>query len=130
MVSLDINLSGTLNSSIITAEENTSVETSPNESNMDAVEQNKSETESNAYEESEPEDEADEANADKKLKNATYGHSFEIDISSVFPGKRRLKHVILDVKKLMKNASYIALLPDLSITNSKVLMKKKILTIT
>ena len=99
MVSLDINLSGTLNSSIVTAEENTSVETSPNESNMDAVEQNKSETESNAYEESEPEDETDEANADKKLKNATYGHSFEIDISSIFPRKRRLKHVILDVKK-------------------------------
>ena len=98
MVSLDINLSGTLNSSITTVEENESSETNANESNMDNVEQNESEAESddaNAYEEAEE----DEANADENLKNATYGHNFEIDISNIYPRKYRHKDVLLDVKR-------------------------------
>ena len=98
MVSLDINLSGTLNSSITTVEENESSETNANESNMDNVKQNESEAESddaNAYEEAEE----DEANADENLKNATYGHNFEIDISNIYPRKYRHKDVLLDVKR-------------------------------
>ena len=87
MVSLDINLSGTLNSTITTVEENNSG--FANESNMEAVEQNESETEAddaNAYEESEAE--ADRANADEISKNATFGHNFEIDISRIYPRKQ------------------------------------------
>ena len=98
MVSLDINLSGTFNSSISTAEENESSQTNANESNMDNVGQNESEDESDdasAYEE----DDADEANADENLKNATYGHNFEIDISNIYPRKYRHKDVLLDIKR-------------------------------
>ena len=52
MVSLDINLSGTLNSDVTTLEQINSDGTNANELNMDTVEQNDSETEAddeNAY---------------------------------------------------------------------------------
>ena len=95
MVSLDINLSGTLNSDVTSIEQINSDGTNANELNMDTVEQNDSENEvddENSYEES-------GANEDEISKNATFGHNFEIDISRIYPRKHRKGEVILDIKE-------------------------------
>ena len=99
MVSLDINLSGTLNSKITTAEENVPIETNANESNIDSGIVHSAPDDENDYEETESESEADEVNADENLEKATYGHNFEIDFSNIYPRKKRYKDVLLDIKR-------------------------------
>ena len=103
MVSLDINLSSTNNGRLTDSNQETGPSPGPAPGPAPGPGPNP-DAESNEIEvvqqyESEDEDEVNAANVDEISKEATFGHNFEIDISKIYPRKKRQKkNSILDIK--------------------------------
>ena len=108
MVSLDINLSSTNNGKLVNRHKaNESFhQTAPGPGpapgpapNPDAETNEIEIAQQNEYEdEDDDEDEVNELNVGEISKDTTFGHNFEIDISKIYPIKRK-NHMILDIKR-------------------------------
>ena len=128
MVSLDINISSTNNSKLITNEDYKSFHQSEhNPEPAPGPDPDAEENEIEIAEQNEYEDEVNEPNVGEISKDTTFGHNFEIDISRIYPTgiNKRRKNVILDIKRTNEKCFLFCVAAGLNHQNFKKSVDKE-----